>query len=192
MNSTNKRFLLTVIAIAFVIVLSHQITTRAMAQDLSLRSIPSSIDPCLPKSQKNKSPLLRGAVEYRGKQYYVVELLYKTTPPFVDYEGDYYQGGRFFIQLDELGCLSLNTTDDATDLLFASMTQVVPEPVAQQLALQWWRKRLEELGSPEKLKQDILDGLKPGAYTLYLFAEDVWALKQLGITIPESALNQPR
>lgn len=206
MNSKNKFFLLTIIVVASLIVLSHHLTAKfvfksdlAIAQDLSFQSISSSIYPCLPdakeglsKSQMNKPPLLRGVVEYKRKQYYVVEMLYQTTPPFVDYEEDYYQGGRFFVQLDELGCLPLNTTDNATDLLLASMTQVVPEPVAQQLALQWWQKRLQELGSLQKLKQDLLDGLKPGPYTLYLFAEDIWALEQLGITIPESALNQPR
>ncbi|NJQ97792.1 MAG: hypothetical protein HC784_09490 [Hydrococcus sp. CSU_1_8] len=114
MNSKNKFFLLTVIAVAFLIVLSHQITAKfvfnsdlAIAQDLSSQSISSSIYPCLPdareglsKSQMNKPPLLRGVVEYKGKQYYVVEMLYKTTPPLLIMKRIIIREVVFFVQLD--------------------------------------------------------------------------------------------
>lgn len=205
MNRKAKKVIVIAATVALTVILltsvyNKFVTNWAEAQDLPSETIPRAIYPCLPgaraglpEPRMGRSPFLRGAVNYEGKQYYVVEMLYKTIPPFEDYEEDFYQGGRFFVLLEQVGCLALNTTDNATDLLFQSLTEVVPEPVAQQMALQWWQKRLQEFGgSTEKLREDILDGLKPGPDTLYLFEEDVWALNQLGIIIPESALNQPR
>lgn len=167
--------------------------TQIQAQVTPLeKAIPEEILPCLPMDRKdpNREPVIEGAVRYHGKDYYVIHLLYETGSPFEDDKEPYYKGGRFALILDEIGCLNLNTLEQSTELGFSSLSNIVPMPVAQEMALEKWKETLEEKGTLEKLKKYILDNIQPGPWQMYLFEEDLWALQQLGLDLPNSVLSE--
>lgn len=189
-------FSLSFLSFLLVIALNHLPPNPADAQNSLPKPVPTAIYPCLPGAKQGlleaSKPFVRGYFKDRDKEYYVIEMLYQSTPPFEDYEGVYEAWGRFFVVLDSVGCLPLNSQETASELIFAPLTQVVPEPIARALALQWWKYQLSLSGSPQKLKEELLVGLKPGPEATVLFSEDIWALSQLGITFPPKLLNQSR
>lgn len=68
-----------------------------------------------------------------------------------------------------------------------AMSEMVPTPIAQSLVLQDYQSVAEEVGGIEELKRLIIESLTPSLNgTLPRFPpERIWALKQLGISLPE-------
>ncbi|MEL4897405.1 hypothetical protein [Crocosphaera sp. Alani8] len=167
--------------------------TQLKAQTIVLeKTIPKEILPCLPMDRKepDREPIIEGAIRYQGNDYYVIRMLYETNSPFENDPEPYYRGGRFAVTVDEIGCLNLNTIDQSTELIFSSLLNVLPKVVAQQMALEKWQSELERLGGKEQLKAYILEGIQPGPWQTYLFQEDLYALRRLGLDLPDSVLTE--
>lgn len=167
--------------------------TQLQAQVTPLeKRVPEEILPCLPIDRKkpDRDPIIEGAIRYQGNDYYVIRMLYKTSSPFENDPEPYYKGGRFAVTVDKIGCLNLNTIEQSTELIFSSLSNVLPKVVAQQMALEKWKEALEEKGTLEKLKLYILDNIQPGPWRMYIFEEDLWSLRQLGLDLPDSVLSE--
>lgn len=186
-----KYVLIACLVIISCIVLKTNTQLQAQVTPLK-KEIPEEILPCLPMNRKKpeRDPIIEGAAKYQGKNYYVIHLLYETGSPFEDDLEPYYKGGRFAVTLDEIGCLNLNTVEQSTEVFFSSLSEIVPIPVAQQIALEKWKFELNRLKDKEKLKTYILEGIQPGPWRIYLFEEDLWALRQLGLNLPDSVLSE--
>lgn len=140
--------------------------------------VPQAIVKCLPKTREQTTVLAR-AVE-NDTDYYLVHTSFKR--------GEDSAWGDFLIAAESTGCVLLHSPDAAQTLYQKSLAQYVPMSVAQKLALSKWQKELDRAGSKEALRQEILAGIEPGPDTMYLFPEDIWALRQLGIEIPSNKI----
>ena len=162
----------------FLVTLLGTVSYPALLQAVNAQaisdSIPQTIVKCLPKV-RDRATVLARAVE-NDTAYYLVHTSFKR--------GEDSAWGDFLIAAENTGCVLLNSPDAAQTLYKNSLAQYVPVSVAQKLALSKWQKELNRTGSKEALRKEILAGIEPGPDTMYLFPEDIWALKQLGIEIP--------
>ncbi len=160
-------------------------------------SIPPEIRVCLPKFEIPKGedpiewqPYTISAVQHKGKKYYLVFSYYEAISPFVDEppEIPYFQGGRFVVRLDDIGCLTLNEPEAP---MSRSLTHYVSEEIARGIALGRWKRALalEHNNDLDSFRNELLKYLKPGPWQTFLYKEDDWALKQLGVTVPEKYIN---
>lgn len=154
--------------------LSYPALLQAGNAQTTSTPIPQAIVKCLPKTHE-KTTVLARAVE-NDTDYYLVHTSFKQGKDSV--------WGDFLIAAENTGCALLHSPDAAQTLYQNSLAQYVPMSVAQKLALSKWQKELDLAGSKEALHKEILAGIEPGPDTMYLFPEDIWALKQLGIEIP--------
>jgi len=141
--------------------------------------IPKSIYPCIPRNTKTVE--WGATTKFEGLTYYLLGI---TAPG--EFNTDAWE--RSVIALDAYGCLVKTPPTGAS---YSSLAKFVPKPVAQQLALGLWQQRMREFGSKEKLEAELHENAQPGEVTYVLFAEDVWALQQLGVRIPERFLDNP-
>ena len=151
----------------------------------NILTIPQFVTPCLPENIKESS--LRASTEYKGTAYYLVDLTVSRDDRTFGVNFD-----RILVSLTENECKLLTPPEKSDLLITASLAEFVPEAVANQLAFDRWKRRQKKLGNQEALQQDINEGTQPGPEMIELNPEDVWALKQLGITIPNEALDRLR
>lgn len=190
-KNVSKYFLIACLVGVLCIALNTNRQIHAQATPLE-KKIPEQILPCLPMDRKEPGSegIIEGAVRYKGRDYYVMYLLHETGSTFEDDKEPLYQWGRFGVMLDAMGCLNLNTIEKSTELGFSSLSDIVPVPVAQEMALEKWKETLGDKGTLEKLKKYILESIKPGPWQMYIFEEDLWALRQLGLDLPDSILSE--
>ena len=174
--------------ISLSVLLIRQVTAEA-------EPIPELAWKCLPPPLygKNldirKSEFLEGIVTEGETTYLIVNLRYQDAPLFEDQEEPQEYVGRFAIKLFRDECFNLNDPRTAADFIFSSRIPTVPEPVAKEIALQFWRWQLELNNNDlQKFKAELMKGFEPGPEVTAIYPEDQWALKQLGIDVP---LNQP-
>jgi hypothetical protein len=140
-------------------------------------SIPASLYPCLP--QPVDQVQLLGRVEQGEEQFYLLGLS----------GGDRYW--ESLVQRDRSGCLLIKGEQD-----IESLSTYVSLEIAQQLTLQRYQRRIEEAGGLEAFQQGFTEYMRrsPGGEMVYLAPENVWALQQLGVQIPERTyqIRQPR
>jgi hypothetical protein len=140
-------------------------------------SIPTSLYPCLP--QPVDQVQLLGQVEQGEEQFYLLGLFVSDR---------YWES---LVQRDRSGCLLVKGEQDTE-----SLSAYVSLEIAQQLTLQRYQRRIEEAGGLEAFQQGFTEYMRrsPGGEMVYLAPENVWALQQLGVQIPERTyqIRQPR
>lgn len=156
--------------------LSYPVFLQTTDTQALSNSIPQAIVKCLPKTHESTTVLAR-TVE-NDANYYLVHTSFKR--------GEESVWGDFLIAAENTGCVLLHSPDAAQTLYQNSLAQYVPMSIAQKLALAKWQKELDRTGGKEALRKEILVGIEPGPDTMYLFPEDIWALKQLGVEIPRN------
>jgi hypothetical protein len=137
-------------------------------------SIPEVLNDCIPSAQVARSELV-GQTQLQGREYYLLAA--------------YEQG-------DEIGSDLVISTADGTceQLLYnpmgdrISLTTVVPQAVAQQLTLARYRREIQR-SSEETFQQQINQAAASTQNPIW-FAEEVWALQQLGITVPDNVQTE--
>ena len=163
-------------------------------QQVTAQQIPELAWKCLPPPLYGKnlnirnSELLEGITEYEDSTYLIIRMQYEDVPFFVDQKGSEIYVGRFAIALYRNECFNINDPRMAVDYLFQSrIIPGMPEPVAKEIALQFWTKQLElGGGDKEELKAALLEPPSAEGGVAVIYAEDQWALKQLGIDVPIS------
>jgi hypothetical protein len=157
---------------------------------VTAEQIPELAWKCLPpplygkKLDIRKSEFLEGIVTEGETTYLIVNLRYKDAPLFEDQKEPQEYVGRFAIKLFRDECFNLNDPRTAADFNFSSRIPTIPEKPAKEIALQFWRRNLAWYGNnKEKLKADLLQPADSES-TAAIYAEDQWALKQLGIDVP--------
>lgn len=131
-------------------------------------SIPEVLNDCIPSAQVARSELV-GQTQLQGREYYLLAA--------------YEQG-------DEIGSdLVISVTNGTCEQLLynpmgdrISLTTVVPQAVAQQLTLARYRREIQR--SSEETFQQQINQAAASTQNPNWFAEEVWALQQLGITVP--------
>jgi hypothetical protein len=131
-------------------------------------TIPETLYPCLPRSADRVERL--GQVQQEQKIFYLLGV----------FENDRYW--ELLAQTDEAGCLLIKRQQDTE-----SLSAYIPLELAQQLALQRYQRRIEEAGGLQAFQQGFTEYMteQPGGELVYLAPENVWALQQLGVEIPE-------
>lgn len=133
-------------------------------------TVPDKLYPCLPRQVERVEQL--GQVQGEQQTFYLLGA---------------FQGERYWellAQTDEAGCLLIKGQQDTEPL-----SAYVPIEIAQQLSLQAYQHRIEEAGGLQAFQQGFSQYMtqQPGGEIVYLAPEDVWALQQLGVEIPEGS-----
>jgi hypothetical protein len=133
-------------------------------------AIPEALYPCLPRSVDRVEQL--GQVQQEQATFYLLGV----------FENDRYW--ELLAQADEAGCLLIKGQQDTE-----SLGAYIPLELAQQLALQRYQRRIEEAGGLPAFQQGFTEYMteQPGGELVYLAPENVWALQQLGVEIPEGS-----
>jgi hypothetical protein len=144
--------------------------TLAQAQPEVEETIPETLYPCLPRSVDRVERL--GQVQQEQETFYLLGV----------FENDRYW--ELLAQTDEAGCLLIKGQQDTEPL-----SAYIPLELAQQLALQRYQRRIEEAGGLPAFQQGFTEYMteQPGGELVYLAPENVWALQQLGVEIPEGS-----
>ncbi|MBW4466325.1 MAG: hypothetical protein KME07_12945 [Pegethrix bostrychoides GSE-TBD4-15B] len=155
--------LLTVLSLALLL-----IAELSLAQAQIEPTLPETIRPCLPQSVERIE--LLGQVQQEQEAFYLLGA----------FQNDSYW--ELLVQTDAAGCLLVRGQQDTEPL-----SAYIPLEIAQQLVLQRYQRRIEEAGGLQAFQQGFTDYMtsQPGGETSYLAPENVWALQQLGVTIPE-------
>ena len=182
------------ISLALITLISILGISFSLNQQVIAQQIPELAWKCLPPPLYGKnldirnSELLEGITEYDGRIYLIVRMQYEDVPFFVDQKGSEIYVGRFALKLYRNDCFNLSDPRTAVDFIFKSrIIPGVPEPVAKEIALQFWTKQLElTKGGKKELKAILLEPPSAEGGVAVIYSEDQWALKQLGIDVPIS------
>lgn len=155
--------LVSTVSLLFVLGTANFTPTQAL-------EIPSSIKPCLPT--QTRPPIERvetiAHTQAHQKDYYLLSA-YSASGQGIDLVISTKRGQcqqEFFNPAGEV----------------SSLTQTLGQDVARQLALGRYRRELQMLGRTKL--QERINGTAASKGIFY--AEDVWALRQLGFSIPQS------
>ena len=132
-------------------------------------SQPAAINACIPRQQVSKTELL-STTQLSGTTYYL----------FNAYELNDTQGAELIISLNNNRCRKVFYNPMGDSIALAS---VVPQSVARQLTLGRYRRELNRIGK-SAFQQQINQSAGTGNTTW--FDEQIWALRQLGITVPKN------
>jgi hypothetical protein len=164
-----------------IFVLMVAIGLSSLPSQAENREAPSIVSRCIPQQTRQviTSTELIGSTHYQEKEYYLLaaysqnesaDLIISVT---VDSITEHRCTEEFF-----------NPMGDPIPL-----ASVVPETVAQQLTLARYQQRINQIGKAA-LQQQINQSADSVEHPSW-FAEEVWALQQLGITIPDNVQVQP-
>ncbi len=144
---------------------------------------PKELLPCLPKGKTIKSISLEAQIEHSGASYYQFAIKEEIDGIFKD-EIEHLDSNTV-IQLDRLGCLI--RIPHGWDSLNFSKRKFLPEVLANQLALDFTKRRIALAGGKEKYEQisGKLDMSDEADGPWVFFPEDIWAYRQLNIKLPE-------
>lgn len=145
--------------------------------------VPSSIQSCIRQLNTNHAPVkaafLNGSHKERGKIFYFLNLF----PPKIE------QGVRdAVISFDSSGCQVLAQYFSGNPI---PVTRSLPLTVARGLTLNILKADVAKLGGRQKY-QARLNLAAKNTGRLYLSPNEVWAHRQLGISIPSSTKILPR
>ncbi len=144
------------------------VAEASFAQAQGEPALPESLRPCLPQSVERIEQL--GQVQQEQGAFYLLGA---------------FQDERYWellVQTDAAGCLLVKGQQDTEPL-----SAYIPLQIAQQLVLQRYQRRIEEAGGLQAFQQGFTEYMtaQPGGEISYLAPENVWALQQLGVEIPE-------
>jgi hypothetical protein len=139
--------------------------------------IPAVVSRCIP--QQTRQPIGRseliGSSRWQGQNYYLL----------ATYTQNSQQPIPLIIAVTQGRCRELFFNPMGDRVPFAS---VVPQSVAQQLTLAQFRREMKRLGKA-RFQQQVNQGAAAIPKPTW-FAEEVWALRQLGITVPANVQVQ--
>lgn len=139
--------------------------------------IPETVSRCIP--QQTRQPIVRseliGSSRLQGKNYYLL----------ATYTENNQQPTNLIVAVTNGRCEELFFNPMGDRISFAS---VVPQSVAQQLTLAQYRREIQRIGK-NRFQQQVSQGATSTQNPIW-FAEEVWALRQLGITIPANVRVQ--
>jgi hypothetical protein len=168
---TSDFWLLIVIGILLTIGLGY------LPLDAQTTDIPETVSRCIP--QQTRQPIVRseliGSSRLQGKDYYLL----------ATYTENSQQPTNLIISVTNESCEELFFNPMGDRVPFA---RVVPQPVAQQLTLAQYRREIQRIGK-DRFQQQVSEGAASTQNPIW-FAEEVWALQQLGITVPANVRVQ--
>lgn len=176
LRSTGRRlsshlWLLIVVGMLFTIGLGY------LPLGAQTTNIPETVSHCIP--QQTRQPIARseliGSSRLQGKDYYLL-----TT-----YTENSQQPTNLIISVTNGRCEEVFFNPMGDRIPF---TSAVPQPVAQQLTLAQYRREIQRIGK-DRFQQQVIQDATSTQNPIW-FAEEVWALRQLGITVPANVQVQ--
>ncbi len=135
--------------------------------------VPNEVLTCIP-NEGAKYELL-GVAKQQETDYYLLSVYaYADEDPNERWDA--------VIQHDRAGCLLLHHLSSGLRPISAYM----PAETARKLELQRYQHWIEKAGSKEKFQQAFIARAADPGVPHYLSQEQVWALKQLGVSIPST------
>jgi hypothetical protein len=136
--------------------------------------IPEVVNSCIPSNQVARSELI-GSTRLQDRDYYLLTA--------------YEQGD------DVASDLVIAASGESCERIFynpmgdrLALSSTVPQAVARQLTLQRYQREIQRIGQ-QAFQQQVNQAASSGSVTWY--DEEVWALQQLGITVPANVrVNQ--
>ncbi len=145
--------------------------------DAQTPSIPETVSRCIP--QQTRQPIVRseliGSSRLQGKDYYLL----------ATYTGSSQPPTNLIIAVTSGSCEEVFFNPMGDRVPFAS---VVPQSVAQQLTLAQFRREIQRIGK-DRFQQQVSQGATSTQNPTW-FAEEIWALRQLGIAVPANVQVQ--
>jgi hypothetical protein len=145
--------------------------------DAQTTGIPETVSRCIP--QQTRQPIVRseliGSSRLQGKDYYLLATHTENSQAPTN----------LIITVTNGRCEEVFFNPMGDRVPFAS---VVPQSVAQQLTLARFRREIQRLGK-DRFQQQVNQGAASTQNPTW-FAEEVWALRQLGIAIPANVQVQ--
>ena len=142
-----------------------------------ISGIPETVSRCIP--QQTRQPIVRseliGSSRLQGKDYYLLAAYTENSQAPTN----------LIITVTNGSCEEVFFNPMGDRVPFAS---VVPQSVAQQLTLARFRQEIQRIGK-ERFQQQVSQGAASTQNPTW-FAEEVWALRQLGITVPANVQVQ--
>jgi hypothetical protein len=159
-----------------ILVLMVAIALSTFPSQAESEEVPAAVTQCVPQQTRQAitRTALIGSTRFQDKEYYLLSA---------------------YSQNEAADLIISVTSDRCTEEFFNPMgdpiplASAVPEAVAQQLTLARYQQRIDREGK-EALQQQV-DRSAASTENPTWFAEEVWALQQLGITIPENVQIQP-
>jgi hypothetical protein len=168
---TSHFWLLIVVGMLVTIGLSY------LPLDAQTSGIPETVSRCIP--QQTRQPIVRseliGSTRLQGKDYYLL----------ATYTENSQQPNNLIIAVTNGSCEEVFFNPMGDRVPFAN---VVPQSVAQQLTLAQYRREIQHIGQ-DRFQQQVNQGAASTQSSVW-FAEEVWALQQLGITVPANVQVQ--
>jgi hypothetical protein len=164
-NSKIIRWLVLCIVLGLMLLSASE---ASFAQTQVEPALPETIRPCLPQSVERIEQL--GLVQQEQEAFYLLGA----------FQNDRYW--ELLVQTDAAGCLLVKGQQDTEPL-----SAYIPLETAQQLVLQRYQRRIEESGGLQAFQHGFTEYMtaQPSGEISYLAPENVWALQQLGVEIPE-------
>jgi hypothetical protein len=145
--------------------------------DAQTTDLPATVSRCIP--QQTRQPIARseliGSSRLQGKDYYLL----------ATYTENSQQPTNLIISVTNGSCEELFFNPMGDRVPFAS---VVPQSVAQQLTLAQYRQEIQRIGK-DRFQQQVSQSADATQNPIW-FAEEIWALRQLGITVPANVQVQ--
>ena len=135
-----------------------------------LNSIPQSLYPCV--AEEVSAGKLWAQVTKNNEDYYLVGA--EEAPD------QYYET---VIHVNQGGCAPLISKFESG---FYPLSNYVDKPIARELTLQSEKKRLGLFGGKDKFQEYYDQQALDNSVDTYITIDEVWALEQLGIKIPDS------
>ncbi len=152
---------------------AHAIEMGTKPQPVRGAKISSQVLTCVP-NEGAKYELL-GTLRDRDTTYHLLSIYeYADEDPKERWD--------VLIQHDQAGCLLLHHLGSGLKPLSAYM----PLEIAQQLELQRYQHWIEKAGGTEKFQSVFSSQFSDSGVPRYLSAEQVWALTQLNIQLPQT------
>jgi hypothetical protein len=164
-------WLLIVVGMLLTIGLGH------LPLDAQTPDISETVSRCIP--QHTRQPIVRseliGSRRLQGKDYYLL----------ATYTENNQQPTNLIVAVTNGRCEEVFFNPMGDRVPFAS---AVPRSVAQQLTLAQYRREIQRIGK-DRFQQQVNQGAVSTPNPIW-FAEEVWALRQLGITVPANVQVQ--
>jgi hypothetical protein len=145
--------------------------------DAQTPDIPETVSRCIP--QQTRQPIARSelisSTRLQGKDYYLL----------ASYTENNQQPTNLIVAVTNGRCEEVFFNPMGDRVPFAS---VVPRSVAQQLTLAQYRREIQRIGK-DRFQQQVSQSAASNQNPIW-FAEEVWALQQLGIAVPTNVQVQ--
>ncbi len=171
------------IALFFLAAKFSSLPTSSSLQAQTLRSnqptpakgttVPAQIIPCIPAEGALFE--LLGTAKANDSTYHLLAIYEFANEKSSD-------RWDVLIQVDEVGCLLLHHLGSG----LKPLGQYMPVALARELELQRYQHWISKVGGKEQFQKQFTARVSDPKVPHYLSSEQMWALKQLGISIPKA------